>query len=253
MIYDYWEKYDEWISHYDFIDMEMTCLKKHGINFEKKRILEIGSGTGRFTKKVLPYCESITCVDKDRKALATLQATLANSKMQIICGTLESVSLNSDYYDYVVFSWSLYLISNQQEVLELAKKYLKSNGKIIVLQPMPGGEYEKEVAHLYKSYDPIGAYNLACKEFPSLISSLFENVVTDSLTAYFEFDNIDQVIDCALFFIEDEEGQLPDDDAVLSLKNRLQAYLTPEGKVKLSDEIFVIIGEKKAFIFRNQD
>lgn len=237
-------KYDEWSSHYDPFNLEMRCLKNCGINFERKRVLEIGSGTGRFTKRILQFCEEITCIDPDPGALNILKESLPSTKIQIICGTLESVDLKTDYYDYVVFPWSLYLIHNQNEVLSLSKKYLKLDGCVIVLQAM-SGEYEEEIANLYNSYNPLKSYDLACKTIPALIADVFEHVRTTTLTTFFEFDSINQTIDCSLFFIEDEEGKLPKEEAITSLRKRLQAYLTNDGKVVMSDIVSVIIASKE--------
>ena len=237
-------KYDEWASHYDPYNLEMRCLKNCGIDFGKKKVLEIGSGTGRFTKRILQDCEEITCVDPDSDALSFLKETLPSKKMQVICGTLESVDLKPNYYDYIVFPWSLYLILNQKEVLTLSKKYLKLNGCVIVLQAM-SGEYEEEAAILYHSYNPLKAYDHACGTIPALVADVFGNVTTTTLTTFFEFDSIDQTIDCSLFFAEDEEGRTPKEEAVSSLRKRLQSYLTDNGKVVMSDIVTVVIASKE--------
>lgn len=237
-------KYDEWASHYDPYNLEMRCLKNCDISFKKKRVLEVGSGTGRFTKRILQDCEEITCIDPDVSAIGFLKESLSSSKIQIICGTLEATDLKENYYDYVVFPWSLYLISNQIEVLSLSKKYLKPNGSVIVLQAM-AGEYEEETAILYNSYNPLKAYNKACEGIPSIVTDVFGNATVTTLTTFFEFDSIEQTIDCSLFFVEDEEGELPKEETVASLRNRLQMYLTNNGKIVMSDIVSIIIANKE--------
>lgn len=237
-------KYAEWASHYDPDQLEIRCLKKHKIDFANKRVLEVGCGTGRFTKIIIPDCEEITCIDPDESALEILRSSIKNEKIQIICGTLESFCFKSGYYDYVVFPWSFYLIHNKIEVLGLAKRYLKSGGSIIIIQAM-SGEYEKEIAHLYRRYNSIKAYEQACKSIPLLVEEIFGNTTIDTLTTYFEFDNIEQTIDCSLFFIEDEEGTLPREKDVLSLKKRLESYTDANGKVIMSDIVSIVIAQKK--------
>lgn len=237
------KKYAEWASHYDPNDLEIKMLTTLGIDFNGKRVLEIGSGTGRFTKRILNDCDEITCIDPDANALAVLQDSISSKKVHVICGTLESVKLMPEHYDYVVFPWSMYLISNREEVLSLSKEYLKPNGAIIVLQAM-SGEYEEEISKLYRSYNSLAAYSRACDTLPAEVKNVFGNVTSDILTTYFEFNSIDQVVDCSLFFVEDEEGQPPLDTSIDELRERLKTYVTSAGKVVMTDFVSVIIATK---------
>ncbi len=238
------QKYAEWASHYDPQNLEIQLLHNHGLNFEGTKVLEIGCGTGRFTKRIIDSCSSITCIDPDENAIEYLKASIISPKLQIICGTLESVVLENDYFDYVVFPWSLYLIQNQYEVLSLSKQYLRPGGRIIILQAK-SGEYEEEISALYNSYDSMMAYTKACDSLPALVSSVFETASTDTLNTFFVFDSIEQVIDCSLFFVEDEEGQTPSESSISKLRERLLAYLTPAGKVVMSDIVELIFSEKE--------
>lgn len=232
-------KYAEWASYYDPNNLEIKMLSALGINFKRKRVLEIGSGTGRFTKRIINDCDEITCIDPDADALSVLRDSISSKKVRVICGTLESVKLKLEHYDYVVFPWSMYLIANREEVLSLSKEYLKPNGGIIVLQAM-SGEYEEEISKLYRSYNSLAAYSNACDTLPADIKNMFGNVTSNILTTYFEFDSIAQVIDCSLFFVEDEEGQPPLDASIDALRERLKSYVTATGKVVMTDLVSVI-------------
>lgn len=237
-------KYAEWASHYDPENKEMQLLRAHGISFEHKDILEIGSGTGRFSGKILPHCNKLVCIDPDENAMSVLNSTLSDSRLEAHTTTLEKMILNKDSFDYVVFPWSLYLINNQSEVLRIAKSCLKPHGKIVVLQAL-SGEYETEAANLYARYKPLSAYSDACSLLPPLIESIFGNVSTDRLFTFFEFDSIEQVVECSLFFVEDEEGETPSNERTDSFMRRLHDYVEQNGKVILSDEVLLIIAEKR--------
>ena len=237
-------KYSEWAAHYDPKNLEIQLLHNHGLSFKGTKVLEIGCGTGRFTKRIIDSCSSITCIDPDVGAVSLLQTSIISPKLRVICGTLETIVLENDYYDYVIFPWSLYLIPNQYEVLSLSKQYLKPGGRIIVLQAK-SGEYEEEISVLYNTYDSMGVYSQACASLPALVSSIFGNISTDTLNTYFEFDSIEQVVDCSLFFIEDEEGQPPCESDISKLRERLLSYLTPNGKIIMSDIVTLIIAEKE--------
>lgn len=237
------KKYAEWATHYDPNGLEIKHLNAHNIFFKQKRVLEVGCGTGRFTKRILEDCEKITCIDPDSEALAVFDTQISSPKVQVICGTLETAELKAGYYDYVIFPWSMYLITNRDEILLLSKKYLKPGGNIIILQAQ-SGEYEEEISKLYRSYNSLGAYNSACDTLPSDVKRIFGNVTSDILSTYFEFESIDQVIDCSVFFIEDEEGQQPRMSDIIRLKERLRSYISPGGTIVMSDNVSVVIATK---------
>lgn len=234
--------YAEWAKHYDPHQEEIQILSRHGISFEGKKVLEIGSGTGRFTERVLPLCAEIVCVDPDKNALSVLENNLSDYKLTTICGTLNTVSVPRGYFDYVVFSWSIYLVEDIEKNLKLSLDLLAQDGCLIVLQAN-SGEYEEEIAYLYTRYNPLGAYEAAYDSLPQLIKKVFGNVTCDTLNTYFVFDNIDQVIDCSLFFIEDEEGRMPSEKLINTLRNRLCQYASDDGTVKMSDIVSVFIAK----------
>lgn len=235
--------YAEWAKHYDPNQKEIQILSRHGISFEGKKILEIGSGTGRFTERMLPLCAEIVCVEPDNNALSVLKNNLCDSKLTIINGTLDTVSVPSGYFDYVVFSWSMYLVEDVEKNLRLSLDALAQDGYLVVLQAN-SGEYEEEIARLYSKYNPLDAYETAYDSLPQLIKEVFGNVTCDTLDTYFIFDNINQVIDCSLFFIEDEEGHISNEESINTLRDRLHQYLTDEGTVKMSDVVSIFIAKK---------
>ena len=236
-------EYAKWAKHYDPQNKEMECLRKNGICFHGASVLEIGCGTGRFTERIADNCESITCVDPDEEATIYLRSSISNPQIQVFAGTLESIELSPSTYDYIVFSWSFYQIPNQQKVLSLARRYLKPEGKVVVIQAF-SGEYEETIACLYRHYKSIDAYKQACLTLMKLLNDMFVNVTVDDIDSFFEFDSVEQVVDCSLFFVLEEEGALPLDADIEKVKQRLLSYRNSSGKIILSDKALLMIAEK---------
>lgn len=237
------KKYYEWSKHYDPQKLELECLYSHGIDFNASTVLEVGCGTGRFTERILPTCKEVLSIDPDRDALDVLQKNIRSAKLSLKLGTLETLQIKENYFDYVVFPWSMYLIVNKLKNLKIAYNSLKFGGKLIVLQAK-SGEYENEIAQLYSSYDSLSEYYSAWSVLEQLIKNVFGNVVCDSLCTYFYFDTIDQLIENSLFFIEDEEGILPGCEAIEDLKKRLTSYISLNGQIKMTDIVDVFISKK---------
>ena len=237
-------KYAEWAEHYDPEKKELYCLTKHGIDFEMKRILEVGCGTGRFTARVLPQCSELFGIDPDENALSVLKSRLIDSRLTVSRGALETVSLKQNYYHFVIFPWSMYLINEKEKNLSIAYNSLVNKGNLIDLQAN-SGEYEEEIAQLYCNYNPLSAYQTAYDTLPSLIEKVFGNVICDTLQTHFYFDSIDQVVDNSLFFIEDEEGHIPDEKKINCLKERLPTYMISDGRIRLSDNVSIFIAKKE--------
>ena len=237
-------QYEKWARHYDPEYKELQILEKHDINFAGKKILEVGCGTGRFTARMLPQCKEITCIEPDDDALTVLKANIVDSRLKIHCGTFDIVPIPRGYYDYVVFSWSMYLIPEKTKNIKLAYDCLKPGGKLIILQAN-SGEYEEEIAQLYSKYNPLREYESAYNNLSNLVKNIFGNVTCDTLETFFSFDSVDQVIATSLFFIEDEEGMQPSECAIEELHKRLFSYVTENGKVIMSDIVSIFISRKE--------
>ena len=236
-------KYAEWASHYDPFKKELSCLKKNGISFKGKRVLEVGCGTGRFTKRILEDCREVVSIDPDERALEVLKSSIHDTRLQLYRGTLETVTLQKDSYDFVVFPWSMYLIENKHLNLDIALSLLSANGYVVILQAN-SGEYEEEVARLYSNYDPLDAYHSTYDSLADIVKQVFGNVICDTLVTEFYFSDANDVVDNSLFFIEDEEGIPPDSKSIETFRERLAKYALPDGRIKLSDVVSVFLAKK---------
>ena len=236
--------YYEWSKHYDPNLLELKFLTNKGINFSGKKVLEIGCGTGRFTERIFPYASEIMGIDPNESAVEICKQHLNKPSVKIYTGTLETVVIPKCYFDYAVFSWSMYMIDEKERNVRLAYESLQPGGKLIVLQAN-SGEYEEEVSNLYRHYASLEAYKNTYKVLSSLISKVFGNVETGTLNTYFIFDDADQVIQKSLFFVEEEEGIPPTKQSIKLFRKNLRKYYTDEGQIMMTDVVSVFIAAKK--------
>ena len=242
-------KYYLWSQHYDIENNEIEQIIVNGIELKGKRILEVGCGTGRLTEKISKYASHVVALDPCKEAIDFCKKKYSDlTNVDFYITTLDTFDNENIYYDVVVFSWSMYLIQNKLETLQIAKKMLAPNGKLLILQASHG-EYEEEVAKLYSSYSSLNSYESANQILKSMIFSVFGNASSSLLTCYFTFSSIDEVVNLSLFFIEDEEGMMPSCEKIQSFKDVLaRKFCKSDGKVIMSDVVCMYIAENNLHI-----
>jgi ubiquinone/menaquinone biosynthesis C-methylase UbiE len=81
------------------------------INFDGQDVLEIGSGSGAFTREHLTGARSLLCLDPESKAIEDLKAQWARSgqdtPLDARAGKIEEYPLPEEAFDIAVFSHSL--------------------------------------------------------------------------------------------------------------------------------------------------
>ena len=236
------KKYCEWAKHYDPDYIELKYLSENGVDFDKKKVLEVGCGTGRFTQRITPFVSELMGIDPDVNAIKICQR-LQQDNIKIQLGTLETTLVPQNHYDYVVFSWSMYMIDEKEKNIRLAYASLRPGGKMIILQAN-SGEFEEEVSKLYSHYSSLDVYGNACEALSIILHKVFDNVHEGTIVTSFLFDSIDQVINNSLFFIEDEEGITPSTQSITQFENNLKKYCAADGKIKMTDIVSVFIATK---------
>ena len=84
---------------------EIAALASAGASFAGRRVLEIGCGDGRLTRRYARETASITAIDPDPDAIARLAAEWPAIDARAI--PIDRLELSARTVDVVLFSWSL--------------------------------------------------------------------------------------------------------------------------------------------------
>ncbi len=120
--------------NFDFDIMHPFMLKSFKPFFKSGSLLELGSYTGAFTKKFLPFFDDITCVEASDEAIEIAKKELGN-KVKFINGLFETVKLPAKY-DNIILTHVLEHIDNPVAVLKrINAEWLSDTGRFFLVCP----------------------------------------------------------------------------------------------------------------------
>jgi 2-polyprenyl-3-methyl-5-hydroxy-6-metoxy-1,4-benzoquinol methylase len=88
---------------------EIHALKEMTV-WRGKRVLEIGCGNGRLTRRLANLGAQVDAFDPDKKLIATARKELParySDRVRYKVGSTENLKYPNQTYDIVVFSWVL--------------------------------------------------------------------------------------------------------------------------------------------------
>ncbi|MCX6797835.1 MAG: class I SAM-dependent methyltransferase [Candidatus Falkowbacteria bacterium] len=142
------------------------------VNPKGKDVLEIGCGSGRFSKIILRLgAKSLLALDQNVGKLEQAHHALAkkwpNARFQHgIGGNLWSFySVDNDLFDLAVFSFSLHEHSDPVHGSEDAWARLKPDGEMIILEPRHEGELCQLLAPLVSEEEELARADKAIRDF----------------------------------------------------------------------------------------
>lgn len=139
------EKFEEiifdkkkWPILYHLSDIRTNVLEWVPIK-KDETVLEIGSGCGAITTILSEKAKKVTCIELSKKrSLINAYRNKKKENIEIIVGNFQDIEIN-EKYDYItmigVFEYASSYIDSENphdKLLEMIKKYLKPNGKIII-------------------------------------------------------------------------------------------------------------------------
>lgn len=120
--------------NFDLDVMHPFMLRSFIPFFKEGSLLELGSFTGAFTKRCLPYFNDITCVEASDEAIRTAKTAL-NPNVHFINSTFEEAVLIKKY-DNIILTHVLEHLDDPILVLKrINNEWISNNGRLFVVCP----------------------------------------------------------------------------------------------------------------------
>ncbi len=159
---------------------------KELVSLNDRDVLETGCGDGWFTGLLNQDAATYTAIDPDVVALE--QARNNNPGVRFMLGSGEKLPFGDGTFDVVLFTLSLHH-QNAALALTEARRVLRNGGKVLVVEPVAGGEaqeifnlFNNESEAILKAIDSVKASGMKLEK---------QKVVSSTWT----FEDFDKLID----------------------------------------------------------
>jgi len=117
------------------------------VELSGRQMLEIGCGDGRLSSLLANKVKSLTAINPDQAMIELAGKEISGVDFRVGCG--EKLEFSDKSYDIVLFSYSLHHQDCVKALAE-AKRVLKDNGSILIIEPSTEGEYTQFVSIFQK-------------------------------------------------------------------------------------------------------
>ncbi|MCK4234945.1 class I SAM-dependent methyltransferase [candidate division WOR-3 bacterium] len=130
----------------------MEVLKQKLKTISGGRILDVGTGTGKFipiiTEGFKDYTQIIG-IDNDERALQTAQEQYGQENIQFIKMDAENITFPNESFDTVCISNTLHHLGNVNRTLQETKRVMKSHGYFLLNEIICDTHKQAQLTHIF--------------------------------------------------------------------------------------------------------
>ncbi len=134
------KEWDEWAANYakevDILVGINDDFVAKKISFKNKTVLDVGSGTGRFAKRIVSEVKNITLLDFSANMLDECKKTIGYpSKTFFLNMSIEKNDfLLKNKFDIITIFHLMHHLENPSSIIEKLKLHLNDRGKIVIVE-----------------------------------------------------------------------------------------------------------------------
>src|SRR5215813_6996054 len=138
-------------------DREIERALAHHLPLSARRLLDIGTGTGRLLEVLAPKVERAVGIDQSREMLALARANLARAGIdnaEIRQGDMYALPFEADSFDVVTIHHVLHYADDPAAALTEAARVVRPGGVVLVVDFSPHDlvELKREHAHVHLGF-----------------------------------------------------------------------------------------------------
>jgi phosphoethanolamine N-methyltransferase len=150
---------------------EKTEIISYLPDLKEKKVLDLGSGIGRFTHHFASYADHLTSTDMMPHFLEKNQQDHANfNNVSYICSNAMKLQFEESSFDFVFLHWLLmYLEDTQMKLLiQRIHRWLKPQGELFFRESCAVARIKNTKDGYYAHYRTLAEYDELIKEFTLL-------------------------------------------------------------------------------------
>jgi SAM-dependent methyltransferase len=113
-------------------DRLARCMNGHLEHLKGKRVLEAGSGAGRFTEILLRHCPTLHSFDFSSAVDANAANNGSSDRLTLVQGDIRRIPFEPDTYDYVICLGVLQHTPDPEESIRCLWEMVRPGGRLII-------------------------------------------------------------------------------------------------------------------------
>ena len=196
-------------------------------------MLEVGCGSGRMTSLLAERSAKLVAIDPYEASIANARRNIKGVDFRV--GPGETMEFEDESFDLVVFTMSLHHHMNSVLALREARRTLRKDGRLVLLEPVVDGEIQR-LYHLFIDETPAIE-----KVLDTIDTSHFDMEHYEIFDKYWMFENKEELYD----YHFEHYGSADYDAGIIDRMNELLGEKIKDKPVIVQDGIKIFVMRKK--------